>query len=79
MYFLNFLFISFTLIHVTQLWQFSPSATHYKPDLTPRKASIKLMIQEELTKLAEAEEDEDDDEEEEPNAENVQVKKQKVA
>ncbi|XP_074580068.1 uncharacterized protein LOC141836466 [Curcuma longa] len=36
-------------------------ATHYKVDLTPRKASIKLIIQEELTKLAEAEEDEDDE------------------
>ncbi|KAG6511135.1 hypothetical protein ZIOFF_029190 [Zingiber officinale] len=54
-------------------------ATNYKADLTPRKASIKLMIQEELTKLAEAEEDDDDDEDEEPNPENVQVKKQKVA
>lgn len=40
------------------------SATHYKVDLTPRKASIKLLIQEELTKLAEAEEDEDDEDDE---------------
>ncbi|XP_042380217.1 nucleolin 2-like [Zingiber officinale] len=36
-------------------------ATHYKVDLTSRKASIKLIIQEELTKLAEAEEEEDDE------------------
>ncbi|XP_038983509.1 DNA ligase 1-like [Phoenix dactylifera] len=35
-------------------------AKHYSMDLTPRKKSIKLMIQEELTKLAdEAEENED--------------------
>ena len=31
-------------------------------DLTPRKASIKLMIQEELTKLAEEADDEDGEE-----------------
>ncbi|XP_074590503.1 DEK domain-containing chromatin-associated protein 2-like isoform X2 [Curcuma longa] len=54
-------------------------AAHYKTDLTPQKASIKLMIQEELTKLAEAEEDEDDDEEEEPKAKNMPAKRQKVA
>ncbi|XP_042383397.1 titin homolog isoform X2 [Zingiber officinale] len=36
-------------------------ATHYKVDLTSRKASIKLIIQEELTKLAEAEEEDDED------------------
>ncbi|XP_042457884.1 titin homolog isoform X3 [Zingiber officinale] len=51
-------------------------AGHYKTDLTPRKASIKLMIQEELTKLAEAEEDED--EEEQPKAKNKRTKKQTV-
>jgi len=33
-------------------------------DFTLRKAAIKLMIQEELTKLAEEDEDEDDDLEE---------------
>ncbi|XP_074584352.1 uncharacterized protein LOC141840310 [Curcuma longa] len=37
-------------------------ATQYRVDLNPRKATIKLIIQEELTKLAEAEEDEDDEE-----------------
>jgi len=31
-------------------------------DLTPRKASIKLMIQEELTKLADEADDEDGEE-----------------
>lgn len=45
------------------------SAGHYKLDLTPRKASIKLLIQEELTKLAEAEEDEDDEDEEDAEKE----------
>ncbi|CAD5167120.1 unnamed protein product [Musa acuminata subsp. malaccensis] len=40
-------------------------ATHYKGDLTPRKASIKLLIQEELTRLAEAAEEDEDDEDEE--------------
>ncbi|URE36954.1 DEK C terminal domain [Musa troglodytarum] len=45
-------------------------ATHYKVDLTPRKASIKLLIQEELTKLAEvAQEDEDDEDEEDAGKE----------
>ncbi|KAJ8484876.1 hypothetical protein OPV22_017361 [Ensete ventricosum] len=44
-------------------------AGHYKLDLTPRKASIKLLIQEELTKLAEAEEDEDDEDEEDADKE----------
>ena len=33
-------------------------------DFTTRKAAIKLMIQEELTKLAEEDEDDDDDDEE---------------
>lgn len=32
-------------------------------DLNPKKAAIKLMIQEELTKLAEEADDEDEDEE----------------
>ncbi|XP_042413006.1 trichohyalin-like [Zingiber officinale] len=36
-------------------------ATHYRADLNPRKASIKLIIQEELTKLAEAEDEEDEE------------------
>ncbi|KAJ8458817.1 hypothetical protein OPV22_031743 [Ensete ventricosum] len=40
-------------------------ATHYKVDLTPRKASMKLLIQEELTKLAEAAEEDEDDEDKE--------------
>lgn len=53
----------------------SPSATQYRVDLNPRKATIKLIIQEELTKLAEAEEDEDD-EEWDKDAENVQAMKQ---
>ncbi|KAL9662248.1 hypothetical protein QQ045_027080 [Rhodiola kirilowii] len=33
---------------------------HFKTDLTPRKASIKLMIQEELTKMADDEDEEAD-------------------
>jgi len=38
------------------------SAKQFDMDLTPRKASIKLMIQEELTKLAEEADDEDGEE-----------------
>ena len=37
-------------------------AKQFDMDLTPRKASIKLMIQEELTKLAEEADDEDGEE-----------------
>ncbi|WOK91624.1 protein DEK-like [Canna indica] len=49
-------------------------ATYYKMDLTPRKPSIKLVIQEELTKLAEAEDDEDEDEEtQEPAGKEVEA------
>lgn len=41
----------------------SISVKQFDTDLTPRKASIKGMIQDELTKLADAEEyDEDEDE-----------------
>uniref|UniRef100_A0A1D1Y7F9 Protein DEK n=1 Tax=Anthurium amnicola TaxID=1678845 RepID=A0A1D1Y7F9_9ARAE len=39
-------------------------ASHYNMDLTARKGSIKLMIQDELTKLADEAEDEDDSEDE---------------
>lgn len=40
------------------------SGAHYNTDLTSMKKSIKLMIQEELSKLAdEAEEDDDEDDE----------------
>lgn len=35
------------------------SAERFDMDLTPRKSSIKLMIQEELTKLADEADDED--------------------
>jgi protein DEK len=35
---------------------------HYKIDLEPRKGAIKIMIQEELTKLSEADSDEDEQE-----------------
>lgn len=35
---------------------------HYKIDLAPRKGAIKIMIQEELTKLSEADNDEDEHE-----------------
>ncbi|XP_073016146.1 DEK domain-containing chromatin-associated protein 4-like [Primulina eburnea] len=35
-------------------------AKKFNEDLTPRKSSIKIMIQEELTKLADSEDDEDD-------------------
>lgn len=37
------------------------SAQRFDTDLTPRKAAIKLLIQEELTKLADEAEDDDDD------------------
>ncbi|CAA6662915.1 unnamed protein product [Spirodela intermedia] len=37
-------------------------SAYYKKDLTPRKALIKLMIQDELTKLADEAEDEDEEE-----------------
>ncbi|GMP52170.1 hypothetical protein CsSME_00018094 [Camellia sinensis var. sinensis] len=36
-------------------------AGRFKMDLTPRKASIKFMIQEELTKLADEADDEEDE------------------
>ncbi|KAJ8766543.1 hypothetical protein K2173_023790 [Erythroxylum novogranatense] len=36
-------------------------ARHFDMDLTPRKSAIKVMIQEELTKLADEAEDDDDD------------------
>lgn len=39
-------------------------AKQFDVDLNPKKAAIKLMIQEELTKLAEEADDEDEDEEE---------------
>ncbi|KAJ1294633.1 hypothetical protein BS78_01G160200 [Paspalum vaginatum] len=35
---------------------------HYGMDLTPKKEAIKAMIQDELTKLSEAEDDEDENE-----------------
>lgn len=38
------------------------SVQRFDTDLTPRKLSIKLMIQEELTKLADDEDGEEDDE-----------------
>ncbi|OAY70876.1 hypothetical protein ACMD2_23927 [Ananas comosus] len=44
-------------------------ASHYKMDMTPRKAVVKLLIQEELTKLAEAEDNEDDEDEEDEEEE----------
>ncbi|XP_072955606.1 DEK domain-containing chromatin-associated protein 1-like [Typha angustifolia] len=40
-------------------------AAHYKMDMAPRKTSIKLLIQEELTKLAEEAEENEEDEDEE--------------
>ncbi|XP_019435695.1 PREDICTED: uncharacterized protein DDB_G0286299-like isoform X5 [Lupinus angustifolius] len=45
-------------------------AKQFDVDLTPRKASIKIIIQEELTKLAEEAEDEEDEDAE--NAENAE-------
>ncbi|KAL0362922.1 UNVERIFIED_CONTAM: hypothetical protein Scaly_1247400 [Sesamum calycinum] len=48
------------------------SAKHFNMDLTPRKSSIKLMIQDELAKLADA--DEADDEEDEEDAEKDEKK-----
>jgi len=35
---------------------------HYQMDLTPKKEAIKVMIQDELTKMSEADEDEDTNE-----------------
>lgn len=40
------------------------SAKQFDVDLNPKKASIKVMIQEELTKLADEADDEDEEEEE---------------
>ena len=45
------------------------AAGRFKTDLTPQKSSIKLMIQDELTKLA----DEADDEEDEGDAEKAET------
>jgi protein DEK len=45
---------------------------HYKIDLSPRKGAIKIMIQEELTKLSEADNDEDEDEDEDGDVEKRQ-------
>lgn len=39
------------------------SAKQFETDLTDRKSSIKLMIQDELTKLADEADDDDDEEE----------------
>lgn len=48
-----------------QLWTRHPNRSrliddHYKIDLTARKGAIKIMIQEELTKLSEQEDDDQD-------------------
>ena len=40
------------------------AAKQFNTDLAPRKSAIKLMIQDELTKLAEEADDEDEEEEE---------------
>lgn len=48
------------------------SAKQFDRDLTARKSTIKLIIQDELTKLADA--DEGDDEEDEGNAEKNEKK-----
>jgi len=45
-------------------------ARKFNADLTPRKSSIKLMIQEELTKLADGADDEEDGEGEAEKDEN---------
>lgn len=50
------------------------SAKRFTADLTPRKSAIKLMIQEELTKLADADEADEDEEEE---ARDAPAKKEK--
>lgn len=47
---------------------------HYKMDLTQKKEAIKAMIQDELTKLSEAEEDEDENEEAGKNQQRPQAK-----
>lgn len=41
---------------------FTISGTEFNADLTPKKATVKLMIQEELTKLADAEDGDQEDE-----------------
>lgn len=45
------------------------SAKEYSTDLAARKSTVKLMIQEELTKLADADGDDEGEEEDEGNVE----------
>ncbi|MQM13790.1 hypothetical protein Taro_046713 [Colocasia esculenta] len=47
-------------------------ASHYDMDLTARKASIKVMIQDELTKLADEADGEDDDSDDEADTEKAE-------
>ncbi|KAJ8513134.1 hypothetical protein OPV22_003568 [Ensete ventricosum] len=53
-------------------------ATYYKMDLTPRKASLKLMIQEELTKLAEEDEEDEDEDDDDAEEEGKPISKGKA-
>lgn len=54
------------------------SAHRFDTDLTPRKAAIKLLIQEELTKLADEAEDDDDDDGDAEKEENPEAADQDV-
>lgn len=54
------------------------AAAYYKMDLTPRKASLKLMIQEELTKLAEEDEEDEDEDDDDAEKEGKPVSKGKA-
>lgn len=58
---LNAIWIWYCCPH-TWLNLFQFSAQQFDTDLTPRKSSIKLIIQEELTKLADEADDEEDEE-----------------
>ncbi|RWW78769.1 hypothetical protein BHE74_00012992 [Ensete ventricosum] len=54
------------------------ATTYYKMDLTPRKASLKLMIQEELTKLAEEDEEDEDEDDDDAEEEGKPISKGKA-
>lgn len=49
-------------LFLSNAWHlFSSAAKRFDTDLMPRKSSIKIMIQDELTKLADEEDDEEDE------------------
>ena len=57
---------------------FNPAAKQFNTDLTARKSSIKLMIQDELTKLADEADDEEDGDEGEAEKDEAQPSAQEV-